>query len=244
MKAAPEAQLLLLDLQRIDNDVTRIGHRITGLRKGEHLAELGRRAAVLRSDLAAATGSVEDAERELARLESDTATAQARIDRDTTLLQAAKNAKDAAGLESELASLTRRINDLETTELEVMERLEVAQARLGDVQAQLAEIDGEHDRLLHEREAQVASLEQDLGHVRANRETVAARVPADLLALYERQRARYGFGASLLQGGVSTASGVSLTASDLQTVRAAPPDEVLLCPDSDAILVRTAESGL
>ena len=73
---------------------------------------------------------------------------------------------------------------------------------------------------------------------------MAAKVPDDLLALYERQRARYGFGASLLQGGVSTASGVTLTGSDLQTVRRAAPDDVVLCPDSEAILVRTAESGL
>jgi hypothetical protein len=28
------------------------------------------------------------------------------------------------------------------------------------------------------------------------------------------------------------------------TIRAAAPDEVLLCPDSSAILVRTGESGL
>ncbi len=69
-------------------------------------------------------------------------------------------------------------------------------------------------------------------------------MPAELLALYDRQRARYGFGASLLQGGVSTASGVALNNSDLQDIRRAAPDDVVLCPDSDAILVRTAESGL
>ncbi len=43
---------------------------------------------------------------------------------------------------------------------------------------------------------------------------------------------------------MSTASGVTLTNSDLQSIRAAAPDDVVLCPDSDAILVRTPESGL
>jgi len=37
---------------------------------------------------------------------------------------------------------------------------------------------------------------------------------------------------------------VTLTGSDLEMVRRAAPDEVILCPDSNAILVRTAESGL
>jgi predicted nucleic acid-binding Zn-ribbon protein len=69
-------------------------------------------------------------------------------------------------------------------------------------------------------------------------------VPAELLALYEKQRARYGVGASLLRGGVSSASGVALNSSDMTMVRAAAPDVVLLCPDSNAILVRTNESGL
>ena len=41
------------------------------------------------------------------------------------------------------------------------------------------------------------------------------------------------------EGGVSSASGVRLNETDLQTIRAAAPDDVLLCPDSNAILVRT-----
>jgi hypothetical protein len=80
--------------------------------------------------------------------------------------------------------------------------------------------------------------------VSANRSTIVGKVPADLMALYERQRSRYGVGASHLRGGVSGASGVRLTESDMARIRSAAPDEVILCPDSDAILVRTAESGL
>jgi predicted nucleic acid-binding Zn-ribbon protein len=244
MKAAPEDQVILLDLQRLDNDVTRISHRITSVQKGDRLTELSTKAAGLRASLAAATGDVEDAERELARLESDTSTAQARVERDTTMLQHVSSAKDAAGLQSELESLQRRIGDLETAELEVMEHLDVFRARVGDIEAQLAEVEAARAGLVAERDAEIARLEADRASAVESRATVAAKVPADLLALYDRQRARYGFGASLLQGGVSTASGVTLTNSDLQTVRRAAPDDVVLCPDSDAILVRTAESGL
>lgn len=60
-------------------------------------------------------------------------------------------------------------------------------------------------------------------------------MPDELLALYEKQRARYGVGASHLRAGVSTASGVMLNATDLGVVRAAAPDDVLLCPESSAI---------
>ncbi|OEI69934.1 zinc ribbon domain-containing protein [Curtobacterium sp. ER1/6] len=244
MKAAPEDQVVLLDLQRLDNDVTRLSHRITALQKGDRLTELGTAAASLRAQLAAATGQVEDAERDLARLESDTATAQARIERDTTMLQNASNAKDVAGLQSEMESLRRRIGDLETAELEVMEQLDVHRALVGDIEAELARVEADRTTLVGERDAEIARVQADRDSAVQSRASVAAKVPADLLALYDRQRDRYGFGASLLQGGVSTASGVTLTNSDLQTIRQAAPDDVVLCPDSDAILVRTAESGL
>ncbi|MFZ7087882.1 zinc ribbon domain-containing protein [Curtobacterium sp. RRHDQ10] len=244
MKAAPEDQVLLLDLQRHDNDVTRIAHRITALQKGAELAELGQRTAAVRSEYGSATGDVEDAERDLARLESDSATVQARLERDTTLLQHASSSKDVAGLESEMSSLQRRLGDLETSELELMERMDTLRARVGDLGTQLAELDARQATLARNRDSGIASLTEDRAHIEANRAAIADRVPADLLALYERQRARYGFGASLLQGGVSLASGVALGSSDLAAVRASAPDDVLLCPDSEAILVRTDESGL
>ena len=65
-----------------------------------------------------------------------------------------------------------------------------------------------------------------------------AGLPEDLVQLYERQRERYGVGVSELRGGVSSASGVQLTESDLQDIRQAADDDVVLCPDSNAILVR------
>ncbi|MFJ3383106.1 MULTISPECIES: zinc ribbon domain-containing protein [unclassified Curtobacterium] len=244
MKAAPEDQVILLDVQRLDNDITRIAHRISSLQKGDRLTELSASASGLRSRLAAATGDVEDAERDLARLESDTATAQARVTRDTTMLANVSSAKDAAGLQSELDSLQRRIGDLETSELEIMEKLDVLRARVGDIEAELADVEASRSGLVAERDTEIARLEADRSAVVQSRADVAAKVPEELLALYERQRARYGFGASLLQGGVSTASGVTLTGADLQAIRAAAPDDVVLCPDSEAVLVRTSESGL
>ncbi|QKS21314.1 hypothetical protein HUN58_16475 [Curtobacterium sp. Csp1] len=125
-----------------------------------------------------------------------------------------------------------------------MEQLDVHRARVGDIEAQLADVEASRATLVAERDTEIARVEADRDAAVQSRAAVAAKVPADLLALYDRQRARYGFGASLLQGGVSTASGVTLTNSDLQTIRQAAPDDVVLCPDSDAILVRTAESGL
>jgi predicted nucleic acid-binding Zn-ribbon protein len=89
-----------------------------------------------------------------------------------------------------------------------------------------------------------AALEEEFQDTSRQRAELVATLPSDLVALYERQRERYGFGASHLRRGISSASGVALTESDLAEVRNAAPDDVVLCPDSNAILVRTGESGL
>jgi predicted nucleic acid-binding Zn-ribbon protein len=90
----------------------------------------------------------------------------------------------------------------------------------------------------------LAEVATERAEATSSRESIAAALPAELLALYEKQRSRYGTGASLLRGGVSQASGVALTEDELQKIRVASPDDVLLCPSSDAILVRTGESGI
>ena len=69
-------------------------------------------------------------------------------------------------------------------------------------------------------------------------------MPADLLALYEQRRVRgAGVGAALLRQRACSGCNMTLTGSDLDGVRRAAPDDVLLCPECDRILVRTEESG-
>jgi predicted nucleic acid-binding Zn-ribbon protein len=95
-----------------------------------------------------------------------------------------------------------------------------------------------------ERDGAMKLIDAERANAIANRSAIAAKVSDDLLALYEKQRLRYGSGASLLRGGVSLASGVKLNENDMVSIRAAAPDDVIMCPDSNAILVRTGESGL
>lgn len=181
---------------------------------------------------------------ELARAESDVAVVEARIEKDTERLVHTSSAKDAQGLEHELESLRQRRSDLEDIELAVMERIDQAQAALQAAESELAEAES---ALLAARDQEATTGEalgweiRQAGEARA---AIVADLPAELYELYERQRQRYGQGASHLRGGISSASGVSLTESDLQAIRTADPDEVVLCPDSNAILVRTKESGL
>ncbi|HEY0259064.1 MAG TPA: hypothetical protein VGC18_04365 [Lacisediminihabitans sp.] len=244
LKAAPDAQAHLLELQAIDTRLQQLDHRAKMLPEVAVLAGLSSEADALRVEMLGATGAVEDARLELSRVEADVAVVEARIKRDTDRLQASSSLKDVAGLESELAGLRKRQLDLEEIELTVMERLDVLEAAGAALQGRYDELQARIAEVTAERDAALGTLTGERAHAVANRTTIASKLPEDLLALYERQRQRYGTGASLLRGGVSSASGVKLNADDMAQIRAAAPDDVLLCPDSSAILVRTAESGL
>jgi uncharacterized protein len=244
LKASPEAQALLLDLQQLDTKLNQLEHKAKSLPQLAQLAAISADLVALRGTAAAKLGAKEDADLELSRLEADVAVVEARIKRDTERLEASSSVKDVAAFEQELAALRKRRDDLEEIELTVMERVEEAEALVSSSAADVAALVERQSALEAERDAALAEITNERAHAVANRQTIASKVPEDLLALYTKQRDRYGFGASLLQYGTSSANGVKLLENDLQAIRAAAPDDVIICPSSDAILVRTSESGL
>lgn len=244
LKATPDDQALLLDLQTLDTKLSQLKRRAEKLPEREALEALTAQRVELERRRAEQFGAVEDVQLELKRTEADVDVVQTRIARDSERLQASSSVKDVQALEQELEALAKRKSDLEDIQLAVMEQLEEREAALAATDAELSTLEAEIAQATTARDEALATIEAELVHAAANRQTVAAKVPAELLALYEKQRERYGVGASHLRAGISSASGVALDASELTKIRAAAPDDVLLCPDSNAILVRTSESGL
>lgn len=244
LKASPDDQALLLDLQALDTKLGQLDHKAKSLPQHAELAALATELAGVAATARERAGAREDVSIELKRLESDVEVVESRIARDSERLQASSSVKDVAALEQELTALRKRRTDLEDIELTVMERLEEADALVAESLAATTELEARIAELTAARDSALGEITNERTHTSANRETIAAKVPADLLALYTKQRDRYGFGASLLQYGVSSANGVKLLENELQAIRAAAADDVLICPSSDAILVRTSESGL
>ncbi|MBI5160261.1 MAG: hypothetical protein HY996_02415 [Micrococcales bacterium] len=244
LTAAPADQALLLDLQILDTTLQRLATRRAKLPESAVVAEVTADRTQSERLVVEQTGAVEDARAELRRTEADVAVVDARIARDQQRLQNSSSMKDIQGLEQELQALARRKSDLEDIELVVMERVEEREGALAATREALAGLATRHAEAVAARDAALGALERDRAQAVRERDEIVGRLPADLVALYEKQRARYGVGASLLRGGVSTAVGVALGVADLRAVAQAAPEDVLICPESSAILVRTEESGI
>jgi predicted nucleic acid-binding Zn-ribbon protein len=191
--------------------------------------------------------AVDDLTREQKKADQDVEQVKARRTRDQDRMDKGlvTSPKDLERMQQELVSLSRRISELEDTELEVMEQLESAQAERARLTERLAAIEARTTELTVSRDATAGDVTREAGQVTDQRKVVADGVPADLLALYEKVRAQKGgVGAAALRARRCGGCSLELTAADLGAIAKAATDEVLRCEECDRILVRTSESGI
>lgn len=246
MKADPNAQLKLLDLQAVDSEVDQLRHRLGHLAEEAVIKELtGERARVV-GQLRDQQIVVDDLAGAQQKADADVEQVKARRTRDRDRMDAGlvANPKDLERMQHELASLERRISVLEDEELEVMEQLEEAQGALTGLQQQIEEIDEKLRVVTESRDKQTGEINAELSMVVTRRDPLVADIPDDLLALYERLRAAKGTGAAALRARQCGGCMLALDPAELARVKALPEDEVVRCQECQRILVRTAESGL
>ena len=247
MKADPFVQLRLLELQALDSGLDRLAHRRKTLPELAEIERLEGLVEALRDDTVRAQTEVSDLAREQKKFEDEIEQVRTRRTRDESHLNsgAVTNAKQLEELQHEVATLNRRQSDLEDGELEVMERAETAQATLD-------RLTGESDRLLAARdEAAIArdkafgEIDDEIARTTAERASMAATFPVDLLALYEKLRADHGgVGAGAIARGACGGCRLDLMQNEKADIRAAAVDDVLRHDECGRIMVRTAESGI
>jgi uncharacterized protein len=239
MKAEAAQQRSLIELTELDADIGRLDHRAKKLAEQERLDVLAAEHRDASDKLATLRIALEDLDGEVAKFESEIDSVRQREDRDRSMLDAGNvNAKQLTELQHELETLQRRQSSLEDAQLEVMQRREELQDEEAAQQRALGELQGSVT------EAQVAR-DQALAEIDAARQTMALRraqiagvIDAELVALYERQRALGGPGAGVLQGRRCGACRIEIDRADMSRFAAAADDDVLRCPECGAILLR------
>jgi uncharacterized protein len=247
VKASPEAQLRLLELADIDAELGRLDHRRRSLPELAELSQLEHRERELRDEIAAVDARAGDLKREQTKADADVEQVRSRIGRDRARLDGGQvsSPRELENLQSEIQSLARRQADLEDVELDVMERLEAAQARLKESTAERATIGTDIEAVTARRDIALAELDELTAKAGEHRAQVVAEVPADVIELYERLRAQHGgVGAAALRRGRCEGCHLSLNTVDLNAIRAAAADDIVRCEECRRILVRTDESGL
>lgn len=245
MKADPTVQRRLLDLAAIDTTLAQLAHRRRTLPEQAELDGLARELSALEDERARAQVAVDDLDRDIDRLEQDVDQVRARKRKDEDRLAAGVGpARELEALQHELNSLNRRQSDLEDAELELMEQREAAQGVLVGVEKRIAEAREKRASVEQRRDDNLTEITKEEEFKRGARQPLAADLPGDLVALYDRIREDSGLGAALLTAGRCGGCRLELSGADRARIRAADPHDVVRCEECRRIMVRTNESGV
>jgi predicted nucleic acid-binding Zn-ribbon protein len=244
VKASPEAQRRLLDLQAVDTALAQLAHRRKSLPELAEIDAAARELSALEDDRVRAQVAVDDLDRDIARFEKDIEQVRTRKDRDQSRLKAGGAVREIEGLQHELATLNRRQSELEDAELELMEQRETAEQALNEVKKKLRDASERRAAAEARRDQANAEITKDQEFKTASRGPLAADLPADLVTLYDKIRTESGLGAALVRSGRCGGCRIELYGADLARVKSAPADEVVRCEECRRIMIRTNESGL
>jgi hypothetical protein len=243
MKAAASAQLRLLDLQAEDTAIAQLNHRKTSL--PEHAVIAGGKAGrvKLAASLVEVRTRIGDLKLEVDKAEADLVPVRERLARDIKRRDdgLVTDPRGFAALGDEIEHLGKRISDLEDAELEAMDQLEAASAEETGLAEQLIELENSIRAVIASRDEQAAQFDAEIASRTNTRAGIAAELPADLVALYDRIRVKAGgLGATALKGRRCSGCQLEITASALAEYAAKAADEVLRCEECERVLVRPA----
>lgn len=241
-KASPADQLLLLDLQSLDSKIVKIDRAVKVLSSDPQIIAAGETVAeaeAARREVAEESAAAQHA---LTDIEHQGEKVQTRIEKDRAQIDAGRGtARDMMALQHEIDSLTLKRGELESTELELMEAAEEVIGRLEGVTASSDGTAAQLAQLERTREEKAEELAAERAALVAERTELAGRIDSTLVGMYEKRLAQRGIGAARLFHGTSEGSGMQLAAGDLAEIRGAAEDDVVSCPDSGVILVRSPE---
>ena len=234
-----ELEALLL-VQEHDTARDRLRHRRATLAER---AELEARSAQLRSldgqarEVRAQRDVVLADER---RLDDEARSVGARADEaDKKLYSGTVNSpRELQAMQADIDMLKRQRSDLEDQELEVMDARETLDAQLAALEAEIATVTADADRLRAAIAVAEGEIDEELAKEDTARDQQASAVPATLVADYERRRAQNkGAGAARLVGTSCTACHLSIPSTEAEGIRKGAGSVVAYCDNCAAILV-------
>ncbi|MGV8872155.1 MAG: zinc ribbon domain-containing protein [Rhodococcus sp. (in: high G+C Gram-positive bacteria)] len=245
MNVDPKVQASLLELAGVDTELSQIAHRRKSLPEQQEVDKLENERTTRKDAAVTVQISMDDLDRDIRKLEGEVDAVRQREARDKKMLESGTIApKQMTELQHELGSLERRQGILEEELLEVMEQREASERDYEHAGAQLTQIEDELVDAGRRRDDAVADLDTAEKRSTERRDALASGQPADLLALYEKQRALTGRGAALLQARRCGACRIELDRNEIASIANKPADALIRCSECNAILVRTKESGI
>jgi len=240
VKASPEHQNLLIELQLIDTAISHLKIKLANLPEREQITAIHTRLENTAVELAVVETELADVAIDLRRIEVDVEQVADRIKKDESRLSSgAGSPKELEQLQHELGTLAERQSELEDGELEVMLKHDSVKARVDELlndQVGLKQLELELNIRL---ENATTEIQSEISVQQAERGQIAPKIEATLVELYEKVRtSNDGVGAALLVGNKCEGCHLSINAIEIERIKSLPADEIIRCEECRRILVR------
>lgn len=218
-----------------------MARRLDTLPERSQITAAARQVAAFDAEIAAIDERRGELSRSQQRLEDEIASLHERATRAEKRLYSGgvSNPRELQALQDDVASIRRRVGQLEDDELEIMELSEPIDAQRAELDADRKRLEAESKRLTDDLTAAEAEIASELETVRSERGKEAAGVPADLWAEYELLRSRLGgVAVARLVGTTCQGCHLQLSAVEIDRIRKLGVDEVGHCEACGRLLVR------
>lgn len=240
MKATPQQQATLLDLQQTELKSGRLRHQIANHPTRETLRELKGRAEDLQRFVIALSTQIDDQQRELAKTENEIDKVRARRDIQQERLDSGKvGIRDMSAVEHEIQRIQERQDDLEAQLLDQMETLEADETRLEDAKRQVSILIEEGQKTQFQLNQELQDPAAELVELDQKRADLIAKLPEEVSREYARLLERQGPIVVLhLEDGMLLNSPVSVSHEELDDAMAAPQDELFFSEETGYLIAR------
>ena len=240
MKATPNDQQAILELQRLDDQLASLAQREANLPETLALNSTVIKRNNVRDLRIAAETERTDVKRELSRAEGDVEQIVTRIQRDEARLNSGTGTpKELEQTQHELVTLGQRRTELEEAELTIMVQVEGITNRINELSAGEEKLNAEIADLEIKRENALTVIINERNSVSEKRAAVAATIAQELKDLYSKLAAdNNGNGAALLVGNECKGCHLTINTTEVQRISTLSADEVVRCEQCRCILVR------
>jgi predicted nucleic acid-binding Zn-ribbon protein len=230
----------LLAVQDLDLAVDQVRHRRASLPERSELSEIDGQTKRFEKELTQVESGRTELAGRRAKAEADLAAAEQRAAAIQKRLYGGgvSASRDLQAMAGELDQLKARSSVLEDAVLEVLEAADPLDVQANELRTSLTTLaDRGADARSRLADAEKA-LDAELAGLEDQRVEAAAKVPAGLMATYERLRGRFGgVGVARLVGNHCDGCHLALSAMELDRLRHLPDGEVFTCEQCSRILV-------
>ena len=240
MKATPAHQALLIQLQKLDTEITQLNHKLKTMPEREQIAAIHTRLENAAVELKVVETELEDVTIDLRRSEVDVEAVSSRMEKDEKRLNAGLGTpKELEQTQHELATLAKRKAELEDGELEIMMRHDGVKKRVDELKSDeegLKKLELELNVRIENATTELNSL---IAKTADERMKLVPQIDTVLVETYEKIRqGQGGVGAALLIGNKCDGCHLQINAIELERIKTLADDDVLRCEECRRILVR------